>query len=1063
MSSSSGIGNLHPAIATSQVDSQDRQPALPNSSSSSAPAAAVPRSSSRGRATSNEAMTGEASGSGSHPRSSGGSGGLSNIPLPSPSAVHINQSLEDSLRRGEEERLRRSAERRERRRRRIEQSNKTKHASQSSGRASGSGKAREGPILEEPLELSTASPGKNAGDASIDSSLHDDESALVTSPILGTGETNDHQQPDDNIQIVDNNATTTSSDEQGPYYREGYGDIDGYYDDSELEDYDGRSLTRQLAETAVSVREMSRELGRARVKSNVQSVLIVTKARDNQLIKLTREIALYLMKTPRYGRNRGIVVYVDSQLKTSKRFDAAGIERDHPHLFRTESRHHHHHSHHHHHHHHGHHNRDPSLSQQQSTASGTGTPRRSSSRRASNNSSGTSSLNLFGMTRATDLGGSTASLSALDRPGYLSSQSAQTSGSNTPAPGYPKPMTKLTEALVTRQIDRQLEKENARRQSQGAAGAQGLNGTMESGKSQRVAFSTTGTPGEPASNAGGGSGDEQSGLLRYWTAEMCSKSPQLFDLVLTLGGDGTVLFTSWLFQHVVPPVIPFALGSLGFLTNFDFSDYKDVLEMAINEGVRVNLRMRFTATIYRAVPPEEHNELTDKRTRVIRSGETGQLFLETAEPGQWTKLESHAQQGNNDRPARQCKDKEVRCAITRPVESFEVLNDLVVDRGPSPYVSLLELFGDEHHLTTVQADGLCVATPTGSTAYSLSAGGSLVHPEIPTLLITPICPHTLSFRPMLLPDSMELRIAVPYNSRSTAWASFDGRGRVELRQGDHIKVTASTYPFPTVCADKQSTDWFQAITRTLKWNERQRQKSFVVLEHDRTEPHDSARSKAQAEEGNKANATGSDAGSHAARSVHPDDHHVVTEAEEEDDGRFDIDDLSSSGPVSATVSEAGQDRTTPVNNVPFAFGGAQASSRWQPGSPVVMPPDSTGFSRAEGPQSPSEHDVSHSSANHLRQYATYSRDSGNGSSSRNRTPRAADSGATRPSVNFSAASDNSRPRSRNSVRRSHRIHGKSGADRVKAFVVFGADSSDFDTSSSGDDTDDTTVRPGRRT
>lgn len=86
---------------------------------------------------------------------------------------------------------------------------------------------------------------------------------------------------------------------------------------------------------------------------------------------------------------------------------------------------------------------------------------------------------------------------------------------------------------------------------------------------------------------------------------------------------------------------------------------------------------------------------------------------------------------------------------------------------------------------------------------------------------------------MLLPDSMELRICVPYNSRSTAWASFDGRGRVELKQGDHIKVTASKYPFPTVCADKQSTDWFHAIQRTLRWNEREKQKSFVVIEEPR--------------------------------------------------------------------------------------------------------------------------------------------------------------------------------------------------------------------------------------
>lgn len=102
---------------------------------------------------------------------------------------------------------------------------------------------------------------------------------------------------------------------------------------------------------------------------------------------------------------------------------------------------------------------------------------------------------------------------------------------------------------------------------------------------------------------------------------------------------------------------------------------------------------------------------------------------------------------------------------------------------------------------------------------------------------------------MLLPDSMELRVCVPFNSRSTAWASFDGRGRVELKrtysvrfcysfysrltshaEGDHIKITASKYPFPTVCADNQSTDWFHSISRTLKWNERERQKSFVVVE-----------------------------------------------------------------------------------------------------------------------------------------------------------------------------------------------------------------------------------------
>ena len=83
-----------------------------------------------------------------------------------------------------------------------------------------------------------------------------------------------------------------------------------------------------------------------------------------------------------------------------------------------------------------------------------------------------------------------------------------------------------------------------------------------------------------------------------------------------------------------------------------------------------------------------------------------------------------------------------------PTESFHILNDLVVDRGPSAFMSQLELFVDDQHLTTVQADGLVISTPTGSTAYSLSAGGSIVHPEVPSILVTPICPHTLSFRPV---------------------------------------------------------------------------------------------------------------------------------------------------------------------------------------------------------------------------------------------------------------------------------------------------------------------------
>jgi NAD+ kinase len=255
-------------------------------------------------------------------------------------------------------------------------------------------------------------------------------------------------------------------------------------------------------------------------------------------------------------------------------------------------------------------------------------------------------------------------------------------------------------------------------------------------------------------------------MLKYWTPDLCWTSPEKFDLVLTLGGDGTVLFTSWLFQRVVPAVLSFSLGSLGFLTNFEFDKYKEHLNRVMGDaGMRVNLRMRFTCTVWR----KDRTPGADK---------------DAVEEG----------------------------------EQFEVLNELVIDRGPSAYVSNLELYGDNELLTIVQADGCIFSTPTGSTAYSLSAGGSLIHPSIPAILLTPICPHTLSFRPMVLSDALALRIAVPASSRSSAYCSFDGKGRIELKQGDYVTLEASQYPFPTVMTG--GNEWVESVQRALRWNVR---------------------------------------------------------------------------------------------------------------------------------------------------------------------------------------------------------------------------------------------------
>jgi NAD+ kinase len=184
-------------------------------------------------------------------------------------------------------------------------------------------------------------------------------------------------------------------------------------------------------------------------------------------------------------------------------------------------------------------------------------------------------------------------------------------------------------------------------------------------------------------------GPSEAGQLRYWTNEMCSRSPHLFDFVITLGGDGTVLYTSWLFQRIVPPVLPFALGSLGFLTNFDFADHVSVMDNALESGIRVNLRMRFTCTVFRAVSASERRKKGSKKLRAVKKAETGEIMMQNIERGGWEAIEGNA-------PENYCmvEDKEITCFSTRPAETFEILNDLVVDRGPSPYVSQLELFGE---------------------------------------------------------------------------------------------------------------------------------------------------------------------------------------------------------------------------------------------------------------------------------------------------------------------------------------------------------------------------------
>ncbi|KAF5675702.1 serine threonine kinase [Fusarium denticulatum] len=292
--------------------------------------------------------------------------------------------------------------------------------------------------------------------------------------------------------------------------------------------------------------------------------------------------------------------------------------------------------------------------------------------------------------------------------------------------------------------------------------------------------------------------------LRYWDENMCRTRPHTFDFVISLGGDGTVLYASWLFQRIVPPVLSFALGSLGFLTKFDFEDYQQTLLTAFTKGVTVSLRLRFEGTVMRSQPR--------KRAQISKGSEED---------------EEQSRDLVEELIGEEREDEHTH----RPDGTFEILNEVVVDRGPNPTMSTTEIFGDDEHFTSVLADGICVSTPTGSTAYNLAAGGSLCHPENPVMLVTSICAHTLSFRPIILPDTIVLRVGVPYSARTASWASFDGRERVELKPGDYVTISASRFPFASVQAEgRRSEDWVNSISGKLGWNTRQKQKSYKEWE-----------------------------------------------------------------------------------------------------------------------------------------------------------------------------------------------------------------------------------------
>ena len=235
----------------------------------------------------------------------------------------------------------------------------------------------------------------------------------------------------------------------------------------------------------------------------------------------------------------------------------------------------------------------------------------------------------------------------------------------------------------------------------------------------------------------------------------------LVDFVVTLGGDGTVLHAASLFSAAVPPIISFNLGSLGFLTRQQLPNFRPDIQALISGDMFLVLRARLCCKLLKKGPS-----------------------------GYYVSAEHH------------------------------VLNEIVIDKAGSSNLTNLDCYCDGTYVTTVQGDGVIVCTPTGSTAYSLACGGTMIHPSVPCIGFTPISPHSLSFRPIIFPARAELRITNSKLARAPAYLAFDGTRQYELSGDDVISITTSTWPVPTVTSSDDISSWFASLADCLHWNDR---------------------------------------------------------------------------------------------------------------------------------------------------------------------------------------------------------------------------------------------------
>ena len=230
--------------------------------------------------------------------------------------------------------------------------------------------------------------------------------------------------------------------------------------------------------------------------------------------------------------------------------------------------------------------------------------------------------------------------------------------------------------------------------------------------------------------------------------------PGCTDLLIVLGGDGTLLSAARLAAQRKVPILAVNLGGLGFLTTVSQDELYLILEEIFSGKHRVSERVMLEAEI-------------------VRAGGVARRQI--------------------------------------------ALNDAVLNKGALARIMDLELRVDGEYVTTYKADGLILSTPTGSTAYSLAAGGPIVYPIVEAFVVTPICPHTLTNRPLVIPDSATIEVDFKAGD-DAVFLTLDGQIGIELVRGDRIRVHKAAEKLLLVRPAKKT--YYQILRNKLKWGER---------------------------------------------------------------------------------------------------------------------------------------------------------------------------------------------------------------------------------------------------